>query len=314
MPAYDPFDPVVLDDPYPAYADVRATSGLTYEAGLDGWLVSRYEDVVGVLRQARLYSSARGMGDLVTMAFGDRPEQNIPRLLILEDPPVHTTLRRMVARGFTPSRISAAEPMITDIARRHVTDLVDRGETGELMRDLAMPFPVHVIAELLGIPSALFGEFRTWTDVIMRAFSLTPDPAGADAAIEAMSGFFADVVDERRSRPGDDLVSLLVQRGGEGEDPLSLDELVNFCVLLLIAGNETTTNLLGNALVVLLQRPDLEAQLRADRTRIAAFVEEMLRYDSPVQSLFHGLARPPPSPASSSRGRPAHRPARLGQP
>jgi cytochrome P450 len=182
--------------------------------------------------------------------------------------------------------------MIAELARRHVADLVERGATGDLMRDLAMPYPVHVIAELLGIPTALFNEFRAWTDVIMKAFSLTPDPAGADAAIEAMSGFFAEVIDERRANPGDDLVSLLVQRGGQGEDPLSLDELVNFCVLLLIAGNETTTNLLGNALVVLLQRPELEAQLRADRTRITAFVEEILRYDSPVQSLFRGLSAP----------------------
>jgi cytochrome P450 len=292
VPAYDPFDPVVLDDPYPAYADVRATPGLTYNAVLDGWLVGRYEDVLGVLRQAQLHSSARGMGDLVTMAFGSGPERDLPRLLILEDPPVHTTLRRMVARGFTPTRILASEPMITDLARRHVADLVERGETGELMRDLAMPFPVHVIAELLGIPPAMFNEFRAWTDVIMKAFSLTPDPAGADAAIEALHGFFAEVIDERRADPGDDLVSLLVQRGGQGEDPLSLDELVNFCVLLLIAGNETTTNLLGNALVVLLQRPELEAQLRADRTRIPAFVEEILRYDSPVQSLFRGLSAP----------------------
>jgi cytochrome P450 len=160
------------------------------------------------------------------------------------------------------------------------------------MRDLAMPFPVHVIAELLGIPPEMFGEFRAWTNVIMRAFSLTPDPAGADTAIEAMHAFFAGVVAERRSRPGDDLVSLLVHRGSQGEDPLSLDEFVNFCVLLLIAGNETTTNLLGNALVVLLQQPELVAQLRADPTRIAAFVEEILRYDSPVQSLFRGLSAP----------------------
>src|SRR6188768_1709388 len=118
MPAFDPFDPVVLADPYPAYAEVRATEGLTHVALMDAWLVSRYDDVVGVLRQGRLYSSARGMGDLVTMAFASGPQREVPRLLILEAPPVHTALRRMVARGFTPSRIGIAEPLMIDIARR----------------------------------------------------------------------------------------------------------------------------------------------------------------------------------------------------
>ncbi len=292
MPAFDPFDPVVLADPYPAYAEVRATEGLTHVALMDAWLVSRYEDVVGVLRQGRLYSSERGMGDLVAMAFDSGPQRDAPRLLILEDPPVHTALRRMVARGFTPSRIAVAEPLITDIARRHVADLVERGDEGELMRDLAMPFPVRVIAELLGIPPAMFGQFRAWSEAIVKAFSITPDPAGADSAIRAINSFFEEVIDDRRAHPGDDLVSLLVRSGGEGEDPLSVDELVNFCVLLLIAGNETTTNLLGNALVVLLERPDLEARLRGDRTLVAPFIEEMLRFDSPVQSLFRGLSAP----------------------
>ena len=290
--AFDPFDPVVLADPYPAYAETRETEGLTHLPLLDAWLVSRHEDVVAVLRQARLYSSARGMGDLVAMAFAPDEQRAAPRLLILEDPPVHTALRRMVARGFTPSRIAVAEPTIADIARRNVADLVERGSDGELMRDLAMPFPVRVIAELLGIPPERFEEFRSWSDVIVKAFSITPDPAGAEVAIAAINGFFAEVVDERRTDPGDDLVSLLVRAGGEGEDPLSLDELVNFCILLLIAGNETTTNLLGNALLVLLDRPDLEARLRADRTLIAPFVEEVLRFDSPVQSLFRGLSAP----------------------
>jgi cytochrome P450 len=193
---FDPFDPVILGDPYPAYAEVRATEGLAYLPLLDAWLVSRHEDVAGVLRQARLFSSARGMGDLVAMAFaGDPQQRDAPRLLILEDPPVHTALRRMVARGFTPSRIAVAEPLITDIAREQVAGLVEQGSAGELMRDLAMPFPVRVIAELLGIPPDMFGQFRAWSEAIVKAFSITPDPAGADAAIHAINSFFAEVID-----------------------------------------------------------------------------------------------------------------------
>jgi len=290
--AYDPFDAGVLHDPYPSYASLREAGGLTYLPLLDSWLVSAYDDVLGVLRQPRLCSSARGMGDLVAMAFPAGERGEMPRLLILEDPPVHTALRRMVARGFTPTRISDAEPLVTRIAAEHVAGLVEHGAGGELVRDLAIPFPVQVIAELLGIPPSMFGEFRRWSEAIVKAFSITPDPAGADAAVAAINAFFAEVVGERQDHPGDDLVSLLVRRGGEGEDPLSLEELVSFCLLLLIAGNETTTNLLGNALVVLLSRPDLEARLRDDPGLVAPFVEEVLRFDSPVQSLFRGLSEP----------------------
>src|SRR4051794_22059532 len=137
MSAFDPFDRAVLEDPYPAYADIRAAEGLTYLAVMDAWLIGRYEDAASVLRQGRLCSSARGMGDLVAMAFSSGTQRDVPRLLILEDPPVHTALRRMVARGFTPSRIALTERSITDIARVHVAGLVEQGGSGELMRDLA---------------------------------------------------------------------------------------------------------------------------------------------------------------------------------
>jgi len=289
---YDPFDPGVLLDPYPVYASARAADGLVHVPLLDSWLVSRYDEGLAVLRQPRLYSSARGMGDLIAMTFADGQRGEMPRLLILEDPPVHTTLRRMVARGFTPTRILGAEPLVERIAREHVEALVERGAHGDLVRDLSMPFPVRVIAELLGIPESLFGQFREWSDAIVKAFSLTPDPAGADKASQELNAYFAEVIDERRDDPGEDLVSLLVRRGGEGEEPLSLIELVHFCILLLIAGNETTTNLLGNAMVVLLDRPELESRLRADRSLVGPFVEEVLRFDSPVQSLFRGLSEP----------------------
>lgn len=294
MADFDPFDPGVLADPYPSYATVRDREGLTRLPIFDAWLVARHDDVTAVLRQHRTYSSALGMGDLARMAFDDRSggRRQRPRMLILEDPPVHTLLRRMVARGFTPTRITGSEGMVDAIARAHVEALVARGSEGDLVRDLAVPFPVRVIADLLGIPPSMFERFRAWSEAVVTTFSLTPDPAGAGAAMEEMSAFFADVVADRRRLPGDDLVSLLVQRGGEGEEPLSVPELVSFCFLLLIAGNETTTNLLGNALLVLFERPDLEARLRADPSLVPAFVEEVLRYDAPVQSLFRGLAEP----------------------
>ena len=292
MPAYDPFDPVVLDDPYPAYAEVRADTGLTHNALLDAWLVSRYEDVVGVLRQARLYSSARGMGDLVAMAFESRPDRDVPRLLILEDPPVHTALRRMVARGFTPSRIAVSEPMITDIARRHVDDLVEHGETGDLMRDLAIPFPVRVIAELLGIPPSRFAEFRAWSEVIVKAFSITPDPAGADAATEQMNAFFAEIVDERIARPGRRPRQPAGARRRSGRGSAVARRAGQLLHPVAHRRQRDHHQPAGQRARGAAATPGAEARLRADRTLVGAVRRGDPALRLPVQSLFRGLSGP----------------------
>ncbi|HTN79948.1 MAG TPA: cytochrome P450 [Acidimicrobiales bacterium] len=303
MTTFEVFDPAVLVDPYPEYARLRAADGLAYVPLLDAYAVSRYADVTGVLREPLLFSSARGMGDMMSMV-GDAPitedgrEVSGPgalgRSLIASDPPLHTTMRRLVNRGFTPRVIGDYEPRVREIAEHFVGEMIEKGADGgaDLVRDLTYPLPVTVIAEMLGIPAERREQFKAWSDAAVAAFSLTPDPVRFRIAAEEMFDFFVEVIEDRQAHPKDDLVSMLVTRGTDGEEPLTIDELVGFCILLLIAGNETTTNLLGNWTRTLLARPDVEAALRDDPSRIAASFEEQLRYDGPVQCLFRGTTAP----------------------
>ena len=226
-------------------------------------------------------------------------------------------MRRLVNRGFTPRVINVYEPRVREIAEEFVAEMIERGADGgaDLVRDLTYPLPVTVIAEMLGIPADRREQFKKWSDAAVAAFSLAPDAERFRVAAEEMFEFFVEVVEDRRANPGDDLVSMLVSRGADDEEPLTLDELVGFCILLLIAGNETTTNLLGNWMRTLVDRPDVEAALRADPSKIAASFEEQLRFDGPVQCLFRGVTAPtevgggrstPEPPAwSSSRQRTA---------
>ena len=142
------------------------------------------------------------------------------------------------------------------------------------------------------VPAERREQFKHWSDAAVAAFSLAPDPERFRIAAEEMFEFFVEVIEDRRVHPKDDLVSMLVTRGADGEEPLTIDELVGFCILLLIAGNETTTNLLGNWIRTLLERPDVEAALRADPSKLGSSFEEQLRYDGPVQCLFRGTSAP----------------------
>ncbi|RPI08933.1 MAG: cytochrome P450 [Actinobacteria bacterium] len=303
MTTFEVFDPAVLADPHAEYARLRAEPGLAYVPLLDAWAVTRYADVTAVLREPLLFSSARGMGDMMSMV-GDAPisedgrEMSGPgslgRSLIASDPPIHTTMRRLVNRGFTPRVIGDYEPRVREIAELFVDEMIEKGADGgaDLVRDLSYPLPVTVIAEMLGIPGERKEQFKRWSDAAVAAFSLTPDADRFRVAAEEMFEFFVEVIEDRTTNPKDDLVSMLVTRGADGEAPLTVDELVGFCILLLIAGNETTTNLIGNWMRMLVGRPDVEAALRADPSKIAASFEEQLRYDGPVQSLFRGATAP----------------------
>ncbi len=303
MTTFEVFDPAVLADPHSEYARLRAEPGLAYVPLLDAWAVARYADVTAVLREPLVFSSARGMGDMMSMV-GDAPlsedgrEMSGPgslgRSLIASDPPIHTTMRRLVNRGFTPRVIGDYEPRVREIAEHLVDEMIEKGADGgaDLVRDLSYPLPVTVIAEMLGIPAERKEQFKRWSDAAVAAFSLTPDADRFRVAAEEMFEFFVEVIADRQTNPKDDLVSMLVTRGADGEDPLTVDELVGFCILLLIAGNETTTNLIGNWMRMLVDRPDVEAALRDDPSKIAASFEEQLRYDGPVQCLFRGTTAP----------------------
>src|SRR4051794_17339194 len=278
------FGPELLEDPYPSYRRLLEADEPQPFEGLPLWLLARYDHVLRALRTPDAFSSA---------AFGGMGP-NAVRSLISADPPDHTTLRRLVQKPFTPSGIAALEPRIRQIAEDLVDAMLAKGEP-DIVGDLGYPLPVIVIAELLGIPIERREEFKRWSDeavsgmddamgsLAMMATGSTEafaERRGADGAgVSEMSDFFADVIEERRRNPGEDLISMLVT----GSEPLTLAELVSFCTLLLIAGNETTTNLVSNAALALFAHPDAAERLWADPALVPQVLEETLRYDSPVQ-------------------------------
>ena len=284
-------------DPYPAYRRLRRLDPV-HLSPLGVLVVSEHRHVTAALRNpalsvdvTRIDASALHLGPLRhLLGRADATEQGpffdlLPELMLFRDPPDHTRLRALVNRAFTPRRVQELEPRIRALADELLDDLAPGG-SAELMGSFAYPFPARVICELLGVPA---------TDVALvvdhapaLAAGLDPGPfltaAARDAANVAaveLSGYLADLVRRRRLQPGDDLVSALVAPGAE--DALTDHELVGTLLLLLIAGHETTANLLGNSLVALLAQPDRTAELRADPGLHPAAVDELLRFDSPVQ-------------------------------
>ena len=265
-------DPAFLDDPYPSYARLRDEDPI-HQTGPRSWLVSRYDDVTRVVRDHDRFSSS-------PMNIGSGGA----RFLIGADPPDHTQLRRLVNRPFHPAAIAQLEPRIREICDEMIDELCAANERGEadLIEHLGYPLPVIVIAELLGIPAERRDDFKRWSDAMVGEVAPDADRASIGASAMEMFAYFDDVVAERRTAPGDDLISLLVG----GAEPLNSQELQLFCMLLLVAGNETTTNLVSNGALALFERPDVVARLRAEPALIPAAVEEVLRFDGPVQGLM----------------------------
>lgn len=296
---FDLNDPAVIADPYPFYARLRDEAPVYHSRDPDLWVLSRHQDVALAVRDANRFSS-----DLSTSSsFHDNPfnpaikfppwlaavlGRVLPiRTLLTSDPPEHTQLRRKVSRAFTPKRIAAWEPRIRDIAEQLVGDVAAKTshEPIDLVTDLAGPLPTIVIAEMMGIPLDRRDDFKRWSDNLVNGLLTGGNRAKILTSAAAISWFFARTVRQRRRRPGDDLVSLLIAREHDA-GPLSLVELINFCVLLLVAGNETTTNLIANTMLAMLERPDLWRQIVADPGLAQAALEEALRFDGPGQGLL----------------------------
>ena len=229
--------------------------------------------------------AARGIG--LDRAFGSR-------VLIASDPPEHTMLRRIVSRGFTRRAMTDWETRAARLADDLVEQLTDRlGAHGEadFTRDVAIPLPVTLIAEILGIPAARMTEFRRWSEALIGALSNDVDIDQNGQDIAEMATYFTAVVEQRRVEPDDDLISAIAESTPDGEQ-LSSFEVVMFCILLLVAGNETTTNLLGNMLHAFWDHPDQWARLLDEPELAGAAVEEGLRYCGPVQGLFRQTTAP----------------------
>ncbi|MCL6672936.1 cytochrome P450 [Streptomyces panaciradicis] len=290
MAAFDPWDPAFLADPYPVYAELRAAGRVHYFEATDQWLVPHHADVSALLRERRLgrtYLHRFGHEDFGRTAPPPEHEPfhtlNDHGMLDLE-PPDHTRIRRLVSKAFTPRTVERLKPYVGDLAGKLVDRLVENGG-GDLLSDVAEPLPVAVIAEMLGIPESDRAPLRPWSADICGMYELNPSEDTARKAVQAsveFSEYLRELIAERRKEPGDDLISGLIAAHDEG-DRLTEQEMISTAVLLLNAGHEATVNATVNGWYALFRNPEQLAALRADHTLVPTAVEELMRYDTPLQ-------------------------------
>jgi pimeloyl-[acyl-carrier protein] synthase len=282
---FNPFLPEFVADPYPFYARLR-TEDPVHQSPMGLWVLTRYDDVARVLRDPRF--GRKGFDELVNARFGTEPDQpGLATSMLFRDPPDHTRLRTLVSKAFTPRVIEGLRPHIQQIVDGLLDRVRDR-RAMDLIADLAFPLPVIVISEMLGVPAADRDRFRQWSQDVARSLDAIALPVGPEviergnAARRALGDYFRGLIAERRQRPQADLLTGLIAAEEQG-DTLSPPELLATCVLLLVAGHETTVNLIGNGMLALLRHPAELRRLRAEPALLPSAVEELLRWDSPVQ-------------------------------
>lgn len=285
---FDPADRAFAADPFPLFARLRSSDPLHWSDKLGGWLLTRYDDVKLVCSDRRF--SADRIGPFFRrLDNGRHPYQQLARLLdgwaVFTDPPRHTRLRGLLNRAFTPSVVEGLRPQIERLVDELITAATASKSTVDLIAELAYPLPAQVIMLLLGVPPTSLEQFKHWSDELAlfvgSASQATDKYARAERAIGEMGDYFRDLVAEHQRQPRADLLGELVAVRDAG-DRLSDDELISTAILLLFAGHETTTNLIGNGMLSLLRHPEAWRQLRDDPALIPSAVEELLRYDGPT--------------------------------
>ena len=287
-PLFDPFAPGFTDDPYPQYAALRAQAPV-YQHPIGFWLLTRYDDVSWLLRAA-LSVEDRNVSDgpfleLREQLRGDEIPRSGGVSMLDRDPPDHTRLRRLVSKAFTPRAVQALRPRITELVDG-MLDAAEREGRVDLVDALAFPLPFAVIAEMLGTPPADHERIRQLSGTVVRSLEPVADPAMVAAIAAAdteLTAIAADMIAWKRAHPAADLLTALINAEDDG-DVLDDDELIAQTLLLYIAGHETTVNLIGGGTLALLRQPGQLALLRDDPALAANAVEELLRYDSPVQA------------------------------
>ena len=281
---FDPYSDECHRDPYPVYRSIRDQAPAYHDDELDFWALSRFGDVIEALHAPATFLSGDGIS-LEGQARSPYP------MIIAMDPPRHDQLRALIARGFTARPVAANGPNIRRLAGELIDGFAAAGRV-EFVDAYSGALPLLVIGSLLGIERDGLAEFRRLGDALMNQDPADPPSieAGKAASAAILEGIGA-ILDERRRAPRDDLVSALISATVDGEG-LSEDEIIGFCYLLILAGTETTANLLANGVMALAGHPDQRAELRADPSLIPGAVEEMLRWDSPVQSDARTTGRP----------------------
>ena len=280
MVGFNPYSYEFHDDPFTVYRQLRDEAPAYYNEELNFWALSRYDDVLAALHDPERYCSKYG----ITIEDG-----NPLPMMLTTDPPDHTGLRRLVSRAFTPRRIADLEPNIRKLSTEYLDALDGRAEA-DLIQDYAALLPMDVISTLLGVPAGDQTQLRRWSDALLHReegdANVTPE--GVQAAIQLIQYFTAFVADKRANPRGDDLAEALNAAEIDG-DRLGDEQIVGFLFLLIIAGNETTTKLLGNCLLALQRYPSERAKVQGDLGKIPAAVEEILRYEGSTQAMARTL-------------------------
>jgi cytochrome P450 len=279
---YSPFVPAVKEDPYPYYAWLREHHPVYYNDKLGFYVLSRYADVEAAARTPDVFSSAQGIG----------PERAPVAMMIAKDPPDHTRLRRLVSKAFTPKMVEQLAPRIQEIVDELLDAALPLGAF-DLVQDFASPLPVIMIAEMLGVEPERRADFKRWSDAVIHVTAGGAQYGDMPTYLQSWQEFKAyvsQIIAERRRSPRNDLVSALVQAQDE-RDALTLNEILNFCLLLLVAGNETTTNLITNGALALYTHEEQRQKLRGQPQLIQSAIEEILRYDGPIQGVFRTTTR-----------------------
>lgn len=285
--------PGFLDDPYPVYHALREYDPV-YLSPWGDWYLTRYSDVAGVLTDKRFRRQSPSGTNPITGE--DRPPTPIDRMLsswmVFIDPPAHTRLRRLVGRAFTPALIEGRRKEIEAIANRLLDDAL-AGDEFDLINDFAYPFPVMVVSRILGVPAAAYDRLKDWSGQLTGALDTGEAEqlaTGIDATRDLMA-YMADLIAERRRQPREDLISAMML-GSEKDDALSEEELLANCVFLLWAGHETTKNLIGNGILALSRNPEQMARLMTEPGLAPSAVDELLRYESPIQKIGRWTGEP----------------------
>lgn len=281
---YDPHLPEVRANLYAHYAYLRDQAPVYWVESLNAWAVSRYDDVVYILKNPQLFSSSAFFDQLLG-EFDPVPESP---WMITSDPPAHTRLRKLANKGFMPGMIRNLTPRVNAIALA-LRDALRSKRDFDFVGDFSAAFPVLVIAEMLGIEAERRVDFKRWADDTIaasgRATASEEKKRQIRQSIAEMRAYFEEVIMRRRREPGDDIISAFV-RAEEEHQTLTATEILSLSILLLLGGSETTTNLLGSLLTTLLEQPEMVASIQREPALIPQLIEEALRYHSPVQALF----------------------------
>jgi cytochrome P450/nitrite reductase/ring-hydroxylating ferredoxin subunit len=288
---FDPMAPEQCERPFDLYARARREMPIFYSERFDLWVVTRYQDIAAILKDVARFSSAQSLAvhsDVApeVQAVLDRGYPPVPTM-VTADPPVHTRFRELVSRAFTSRRVAQIGPRMRDIANKLVDGFYRDGRA-DIVRQFAYPFPMEVIAEVLGVPAAQMDQFKRWSDDMSARFGPLPldrqiECAGSEVEFQH---YFASQLEERRQNPRNDVLTDLINARIKGEKPLNTVEMLSILKQLLIGGNETSTNLIGSMMLLLMNHPDQLDAILKDRALEQNAVEEALRLDSPVQGLF----------------------------